>query len=521
MATTTPDPKTEAAENQTPPELTPEQIEEQKKKDAKGADFFTDLSRGRTPKVETDEEKKAREKKEADDAPAAAAAAAAKEKKDGKEKTDEGKAAPAKVAPAKKVIRRAAGYEDLPSEPVTKLAAAADRLSAAAERVEKAAAAPAAPKPAEPSDSFTPAQKRELAILATLPEVFADKPEYKGIDKRAEKYIAELPAFEEKFDKDFAAKWERQNADKTFDSEEARDEAFSDARAIAYEKEHGKFKGKFNIEPDPDDYDKALVKLETKPLEEALSKTQQQLAEREAREHAQLVERAAVEKGASAMIDLSEQAVKIIGENIKDIFKADGTVDMDKIADVEDGDIIAEALTEAAERAKNFASDVVLFLATPDERRKGEAYVSNPVYQFALAQERHLASLPPEKTKDADGKTFARGSDFAKMTKEQREKHWVLDGDTIIALANDTVFIPHAQATIEAEKKRTLQRIERRGLKLGDKAAPAKQAAPAKTATETQQAKPNSPASTDPAPAPANGTPGKKDVLTGIFTGKW
>lgn len=492
-----------AAKAAKPPEPTAE--EKSKSIDA----FITASTYPQKP--ETDEEKKEREKKEAELAAAEKAKAEEAAKlaaKDGKgEKPAE---APAKkVTPAKKVIRRAAGYEDVPG--ADRMAAAADKLTEAAEKVSKAAEKPAAPEP--PKLELSAEEKRELEVLSKLEEVFKDKPQYKGIAKRAEKYLAELPKFTEDFEATFLTKWERQNASKDFDSEDARDTAFNDARSAAFEKEAEKFKAKFNISPEDSDFRRAEIRLETEPVHQELAQAKKQLTALEQKRQREEAVESAKEKSQQAVVDFASQAEKVIGEEFKGVVKEDGTLDADKLAEVSDGDIIGEVLTDAAERAKNFAEAAAIAFAG------GKNDLFDQVDEFCFREEKRIMSLPAEQ-QIQDGKKFSPRADYMKMTQAERAKHWILDEDTVITRGND-VILAGAKQQIEAERDKIKQRLERRGLKPTDgKAAPAKAAAKKETPATNGNAKPNSPASVDPAASTTPAKAGDNGFLTAWAAGR-
>lgn len=367
--------------------------------------------------------------------------------------------APAKAAaPAKKTIRVAKGYEGVVTdEAATKLTQAAEKLTNAAEKV--ASATTAAPlRAAEPPVlELSADEKREMAALAVLVEVCPDKPEYKGIEQRAEKYLRELPAFETEFDKKFADKWERKNADKDFENDAARESAFNEARTAAYERESAGFRAKFKIDFEDADLRRAEVELAARPLKQELTKTKEQLQKIAERENVERIAEFAQESTASALSDFATQAPEVIGKEIEGVFKEDGTLDMDKLATVEDGDIIGEVLTDRMQRAKNFAINAAHYLSGPANNP------NNEVHKFCVLMEKQLSEA---KAKNADGKLFARGGDFAKMTAAEQAKHFVLDVPTVIALANDTI-LSGAKADIDAERARVKAFMERRGIKPG------------------------------------------------------
>jgi len=433
---------------------------------------------------ESEEAKVARLQKEADDTKAAEEAKAkekpgkAKEEKPGKEEKAE---TPKTVTPAKRIIRKAAGYEPTPE--ADKLAAAADKLTAAAEKMGEVA------KPAKPATpavvvELNDAEKYELAVLAKAEEMFTSKPQYKGVVERAQRYITELPTFQKDFDKAFEEKWVRANANKEFDDEAARDAAFNDAREAAFSKESEKFKAKFNINIDDVDFRRAEIKLETEPVSRELAEARKKLAEVEAREREVSIAPLAKEKAASAVVDFAAQTGVIVGDEFKDVISGEGVIDEKALEAMPDGDIVGEVLKDAVERAKNFAE------ATATAFSGGKTDLIDQVLDFCISQEKQILSLPKAQQMQ-EGKLFMARKEWQKLPVKDRSSYWTLDADSVITLANDAI-LGGAKRQIDAERAKTTARIERRGLK----PAPAKET-PAKTV------KPQSPASSDPAPATA------------------
>ena len=446
------------------------------------------------PAEQTEEEKKkaaeleaqAKADKEKAEAEKAAKAAAAGEEDPDKQQ---------KQAPAKRVIKRAKGYEEAPgavTAAADKLADAAAKLASAAEKV--APAGKTEEKPTEKQLKLSSAEERYLKAMEVLPELFPDKEQYKDIAARARQFLTELPEFEEKFDTSFRAKWERQNGDK-FDDETERENAFKEARDEAFANESERFKAKFKIDYDDDDLIEARVELRARPIEEKAKVAHTAAANVAEEKRVESVIPLAKNAKVSAVEDIRANIAETLGPEYKGLIGDNGKLDDKVVASIADSDIVSEIVQDGITRAQNFAEAVTLAFSgvnTP---------LIDQVYQFCVAQEESLKG-----TKDEDGKVFVPRMEFIKMNKQQRAGAWTLEPEMVIAMANDAIM-GGVKTKITAEKEVLSKRIEKRGL------AAAKPAA-------AKVAKPSAPSSVDHIPANVQkGSAGQSSIL-GMFRGR-
>lgn len=408
--------------------------------------------------------------------------------------------APAK-APAKRVIRRAAGYEPQPTDKaVDKLAQAADKLADAATKVGQQPAPPAAAPKAE----FTKAEQRQLKVLEAMQELYPER--YSNIAKNAQRFIEELPDWETKWNDDFAKAWDKKNGEK-YDDDDKRAAALQKARDAAYEEALEDRRKKYNIDYDEEDFEDAKDHLRTKPVKEELQKTQAELEALRKDKAQRDVKPVAEEHGQLAVQDIAANLKSQLGDEFDGILSEDGAIVAEKLDLIADAPFVKRVLEGTAKQAKEFAEAVVIAF------NGGQTPLLPEVERFCIWAEQKKSQAPEAEQRDDQGRMFAKRADYFKMTPAEQKKHWLLDAETAITMRNDE-FLRAAKAGID-DARAIAAEVEAHKGKLGKARGTGAQpqttpaAAPASAApAKTPSAKPVMATATD---APPNGAPKTDD----------
>jgi hypothetical protein len=353
-------------------------------------------------------------------------------------------AAPAKApAPAKKIIKRAAGYE--PQKEVAALATTVGQLVKTVEAVAKAQ--PAAPAvPAEPVLNLDPSEERQLKVFAIMSEL---DPKYKELAANSKRFIAALPKFEEDFNAKYRADWEKKNKDDAFDNDREREDKYNLDREAAFEAAMEKERKKFGIDYLADDYRDAEVlhaqrraqpKTEPQPdLEKA-----ELLAWKRTQELAPVV----AERESSASVDLGVQ-LSALDEALAGIVGEDGALSREALEALPASEYIAPVIEDAYGRSRRFAGWVTRAFGGDSfvpSRQHGESqadYVARAnaeqnnrlsVFSFCQLLEKELQGQPDEQERP-----FVGYKEYLAMTPEEQAKHWTLTEEVVIGKANDEI----------------------------------------------------------------------------------
>lgn len=341
------------------------------------------------------------------------------------------------VKPAKRTIRRAKAYEDVPppvDNAAAKLAEAADKLSKVAEKVVAHQPAP------EPTLDLSQEEQKQLRVLEAMGEM--DKTRFGHLAGNAKRFLTDFPKAEEKWSEKFQAEWTRKNGE-NFDSDEARDAAYNEAYGSAHEKFVRSERAKYKLEYSDDEFVEGAAYLREKPLREKQERTERELQAIREKQAAEATQGSARTKSSEAIADLSVQLGKVNAE-FDGLLNEDGTPNEDAAKKVKDAKTVLPILTEASKHASAFAEAAVVV------ERGGESKLAPLVFgAIRKYEEEKLASAPNEQ--DEQGRTFTTVEKYAKMKPEEQAKHWIVDAERLIAFSNDKL-LEMAMNSIKAKR---------------------------------------------------------------------
>lgn len=391
-------------------------------------------------------------KKKADDEAAAAKLEAEK------------KPAPAtpEVKPAKRVIKRAKGYEEAP--PAVSAEAIAE---ASAKGVVKALKEHEQTAPA--NDGLNEEEQQEIAVLEFMEQ--NDPKKFKGVAARARAFISEL-------------------AQANLDPENT-----EDADKISELRE------KHRLNYTDRDVLLAQVRMENEPIKAKLRQTEKELEQ--VRQQATVA--SAKPEAHQAAVQASREVAAEFGDTVLGALNADGSINADKAKALEEEDVAAPIKLDAVHRAQNFARATVLAFAG-DVDPKSNPIVAQ-VSDYCIHLEQRIMAMPPEDRVDEHGREFLPAQKYERLSQKERANYYTLTPEFVIPIAQNEI-LKAAKANAELEEARYNKFLARKGAAPAPAAAtpPAKPAAAAPATTP----KPASPTVSDGSPpaAPAtNGAP--------------
>lgn len=455
-------------------------------------------------------------------APAAPVAAPADPKAEPKAGDPAAPAAPAAeptAAPAKRVIKRAAGYENAPSPAADNLATAATKLAAAADRL--AGAAPATP--AAPEIAMSKGEKRQHEVFEQMGKM-SDK--YKELAANSKRFLTDLPEATTNWEKGFRLNWEKKHKDEDFENEREREAAFNEALSDSREGFIEKQREKYGLSFDEDDFEEAKEKLMEerlqKPVNEKLAAAEREIEALRRGKRREEAAPVAKEKAAAAVNDFAVNVAQV-DPAFEGLVTADGKIDKEKADALGDPEIVIPVIEDATNRSRNFAEwtarvfegdqfDIVPRTSgmTPQQHAaalEAEKGKFESVVRFTWVIEDAIAGDPdPQARVDEYGRQFAKIEQFAGMTPADRAKHWTVSVEDVISRANDSI-LGHAKKVIETKRKEVEPLLARHGVKLGAPRVAAAGAAATPAAATPAAAPPKPPAAKPTSPTSTDGTP--------------
>lgn len=347
------------------------------------------------------------------------------------------------AAPAKRVIKRAAGYEDTKvTDTVTKLADVATKLG---ETVEKLSTAPAAPQPPQPKLDLTEEEQDQIKVLEAMGEM--DKARYGHLADSARKFITELPAAQEKWETKFKADWEKKNPTDKFDSEQEREEAFTDAREGAYDKFVEAERKKHKLEYSEREFDRGVLYLEKKPLQEQLAAQQKEIERLTRSTRQQEALPVAKQTASAAVLDLSSQFGKT--EEFTGLIGEDGAINEEALGKLEHSKVVRPIVETMVIKSRNFAEAATVMAHGGTVNKEMADVVLALLDDF----EASMVKRPAEEQLDEHGRQFVTRAQFDKLSASKRKEVWQTDPESLIAFVNDELMKNASAAIVGARKK--------------------------------------------------------------------
>lgn len=321
-----------------------------------------------------------------------------------------------------------------------------ERTAAATAKVITDAIRPQTPAPgtAAPDTSFmTDSEKRKLPVLERMAAMYPDR--YKDITR---KYVDNLKAIAE-----YQSAWEKENPGEAFDPDD---------------KQHNDFYAKHELGWDEDDETEARVEMAAdKRIKAIEEKTGAKLTELEAREKRRELEPQVFAESKR----VGKQVFDIVGGAFKDLLNENGYTKADVLKKIQDEDPLA------AQVIFNEVSQIEAWAAENYKLFNGAVAfdAQNPVHgflaKFAAAQEQDILALPKEEQRNAEGKKFAKSTDFVRMPEEKRASYYTLSVSELNNLLA-AEFGAKAAKALESERKRIDEMAQKYGYTKANGATP-------------------------------------------------
>lgn len=283
-------------------------------------------------------------------------------------------------------------------------------VAAAAEGAAKAitAAKPEPPAAKAPPPPELPAEEQEkVQILAKMEEIQPAK--YKGL---AEKYRSSLVALD-----DYAKKWEADHPGEKFDEDSP---------------EHEDFYSKNDVNWSDLDFQRAIARI-------AVEEANKPLAEKMDEKLAEIERGKELERRQGEIVSHQNSAAQHywseLGEDMADLVNTDGSLNMAKVRQLQESD--PEGLSIRVTAAQSLDAEVGEVYKLYHGLVKND-WEHNPIHrninQFVAQQEQRLAAKPTQAKLNAEGKTFVPAAQWFKMSKTERENHWMFSAQDIAFL---------------------------------------------------------------------------------------
>jgi hypothetical protein len=279
-------------------------------------------------------------------------------------------------------------------------------------------------KPAAP---VVPTEEDEVKLLAAdlqskyrvLSRMAKNDPALAEIPKQ---FLSSLKKFES-----YKAEWLAANKGKEFNREDDEHQEFLQSNDVAW---------------DEDKYVEALADMRAEgAIEKVEKKFDARVSEVEKREKAA--------KARPLVINHAKATAKVffgqLGDDFKEVLDAGGNYQPAKYKELVDKNPIYEDLLPFAQHTEDVASEIYRLAngfsdfgkPSPDlseEDQKKQFRLHHEIMPFILGEERRLKEQPADKQLNAEGKMFATGEEWEKLSPEQRAKHWTFNDKLLSAL---------------------------------------------------------------------------------------
>lgn len=363
--------------------------------------------------------------------------------------------APAKPKAAKTAVKPASGPAPAPIDPEQIAAKVAEGVARA---MQKPGAAPAAP-PAAPT--LTESDNRRLQVYERLEKLFPDR--YKDLASKQREFLKRAA--------EYADRWEKEHPGETFDpDDDEHNDLYSEEPSV-----------------DQDDYIEGLsdIRAEVAASRDPVRKKFEEKIDELEREKAIVRATPQINKQS---ISAARTLWAGLGEEFADVVAEDGTVNAQKLAEMQANDPVATGLRINAANMMRFEAPEIYKLMNglvknaaenppdnPDEQQKQLIQIHRNVNAFGYELEQWLLSRPEAERVDEHGRMFMDMPSYYCLKADQREKYWTLTPEVvIIARAQD--LARQTREFIEKEEEKFKQWATARGLQLPN--SPATQSPP-------------------------------------------